>query len=183
MNTSPRGRRTSAPCRVRWRRGRGRLRAGCEPGNGRSVRVAVGRCHRFGVPERVRAVGAPGQQDVHDRHPRRHRLAQPVLRLPVGLIRGLQRRLRPARRLVAKGLQPGARARVLVDALGRRPHLDLHDPPGRQVVRRPAADGGRRRVHLQPRDQRRGGQRAVLQLREEHQERRARPTRPPRSST
>ena len=50
------------------------------------------------------------------------------------------------------------------DDLRRRPHLDLHDARRRDVVRRRAADGRRRRLHLRPHPRRRprGGDLVVV---------------------
>ena len=71
-----------------------------------------------------------------------------------------------------KDFSPGPRAGRVLGGLRRRADLDLQDPPGGEVVRRPAAHGQGRRLHLQPDHE--GQLRAdqLRQLRLQHQDRR-----------
>ena len=117
--------------------------------------------------------GAAGREaHLHRRHRQRRRLAQPVHRHPGRDLRGLGADVRLPGRLQPEGLLARARAGRVLGGLRRRAHLDLQDPPGREVVRRPAAHGQGRRLHLQPDHE--GQLRAdqLRQLRVQHQDRR-----------
>ena len=102
--------------------------------------------------------------DLRRRADQRGRLVQPVPGHRGRVLRDVVADLRLPRRLHDGGHVAGTRAGHRVGHLRGRPHLDLHHARRRDVVRRRAADGRRRRLHLRPHPRRRsrGGDLVVV---------------------
>ena len=126
-------------------------RRGGRPARGRAGRVRLGlRASGGGGSLQLGRVGHPGHGELTGEHD------HPGLQ-PVRTDRGAAGHGRDRTHLrAAAAVRPGGAAQVLPVAgdqvqLGRRRHVGhLHDPPGREVEQRQAADSRGRRLHLQP---------------------------------
>jgi len=96
------------------------------------------RRHRHGVGRRREPVARREQGRTQAGLDERARQPQPVRRVRGILVRGLGAQLRHADRLRGRGRVPGGEDRRELGGVGRRPHVDVQDPRGRQVAGRHA---------------------------------------------